>query len=257
MSHPELLALRERFMARLPQRLADMHALLPLSRQAHPLSLASLQRHTHNLVGAAGMHGLDAVVSTASELDNALRDRTPSDAAAALDMLWPLLAQSVEGALSSSSCATPSRLAWHQQVWQMWTYPNQLSSLLALRREFEAFIQNHPLPEELIDRVTLVLVEVFSNVVRHGLPQATQPGQHHVGLLLGWSQVDELVAVMSSEGPDFSPPSGIGSPDALLSEDGGYGLAIIHSCCGEVRFYNHEGMNLCAMRWRNGPEGWL
>lgn len=259
MSTSELLALRDRFMARLPQRLADMHVLLPLAQQAHPLALAQLQRRSHNLVGAAGLHGLEDIVRSATALESALRDTPAQAAAQALQTsLWSAVAQDITTAFQAHAHPTSPRLNWSEQVWQCWTFPNQLSSLIALRREFESFIQHHPLPEDLIDRVTLVLVEVFSNVVRHGVPDAAAvPGQHPVGLLLGWSHTDELQAIMTSEGPAFKPPSDINSPEALLSEDGGYGLAIIHSCCADVRFDSHEGLNICHMHWRKQAEGWL
>ena len=86
------LALRERFVARLPERLEEMRAQLErLDEQGHG-HFDELKRMAHSLVGAAGLHDLHKLAHSAAELER-LADQNASRAtlAAALNELDGLI----------------------------------------------------------------------------------------------------------------------------------------------------------------------
>lgn len=88
------LALRERFVARLPERLQSMRAQLEALDAERETALGALKRMAHSLVGAAGLHSMDALAHSAAELER-LTEQAPSRAAleGALNGLERLIAQ--------------------------------------------------------------------------------------------------------------------------------------------------------------------
>lgn len=63
------LALRERFIARLPERLAQMRAQLDQPQPDGPDGRHELKRLAHSLVGAAGLHDMEPLARAATELE--------------------------------------------------------------------------------------------------------------------------------------------------------------------------------------------
>lgn len=74
---PELAALKARFIAGLAARLQRMQALLANVHNATDAKV--LQREAHSLVGAAGIHGLEALANAAASLNQALVKQLPAD----------------------------------------------------------------------------------------------------------------------------------------------------------------------------------
>ena len=65
----EFLALRERFLSRLPERLERMRAQLSAVETGDPAALAELRREAHSLVGAAGLHEMTGLVRRAARVE--------------------------------------------------------------------------------------------------------------------------------------------------------------------------------------------
>jgi HPt (histidine-containing phosphotransfer) domain-containing protein len=63
------LALRERFLARLPQRLERMRSQLSSLAAGDSTALSELKREAHSLVGAAGLHKMTELARSASLLE--------------------------------------------------------------------------------------------------------------------------------------------------------------------------------------------
>jgi HPt (histidine-containing phosphotransfer) domain-containing protein len=63
------LALRERFLSRLPERLDRMRAQLSAVEAGDPAALAELKREAHSLVGAAGLHEMTELARRASRVE--------------------------------------------------------------------------------------------------------------------------------------------------------------------------------------------
>lgn len=63
------LALRERFLSRLPERLDRMRAQLSAVETGDPAALAELRREAHSLVGAAGLHEMTELARRAGRVE--------------------------------------------------------------------------------------------------------------------------------------------------------------------------------------------
>lgn len=63
------LALRERFLSRLPERLDRMRARLSAFEGGDPDALAELRREAHSLVGAAGLHEMTELAQCAARVE--------------------------------------------------------------------------------------------------------------------------------------------------------------------------------------------
>ena len=63
------LALRERFLSRLPERLDRMRAQLLAVGAGDPVALAELRREAHSLVGAAGLHEMTELARCAARVE--------------------------------------------------------------------------------------------------------------------------------------------------------------------------------------------
>jgi len=95
------LALRERFLSRLPERLDRMRAQLSAVAAGDTVALAELKREAHSLVGAAGLHEMTELAHRASrieELTNAQR---------APETLAEAIAQLAETVQNQQSGSTP------------------------------------------------------------------------------------------------------------------------------------------------------
>jgi HPt (histidine-containing phosphotransfer) domain-containing protein len=63
------LALRERFLSRLPERLDRMRAQLSAVETGDPAALGELRREAHSLVGAAGLHEMTELARRAGRVE--------------------------------------------------------------------------------------------------------------------------------------------------------------------------------------------
>ena len=80
-------ALRERFIARLPERLTKLENYLAQLAEDAPDARVALRREAHSLVGAAGLHQLDSLAAAAQRLEQLAEDRPASELRQALDVL--------------------------------------------------------------------------------------------------------------------------------------------------------------------------
>jgi PAS domain S-box-containing protein len=89
----EFLALRERFIARLPERLAAVAKALAELGAGNTAALPEIRRVMHSLVGAAGLHGMSELAAQASRIETlAEHGAAFSEIAAAVDHLALLIA---------------------------------------------------------------------------------------------------------------------------------------------------------------------
>jgi PAS domain S-box-containing protein len=104
------LALRERFLSRLPERLDRMRAQLSAIETGDPAALPELRREAHSLVGAAGLHEMTELAQRASrveELTNVL---------SAPETLAEAIAQVAETIESQQSGSAPDAEPNHTQA---------------------------------------------------------------------------------------------------------------------------------------------
>lgn len=83
----EFLALRERFIARLPERLAAVTQALAELGSGNAAALPEIRRVAHSLVGAAGLHGMSELAAQASRIE------TLAEHGAAFDEIAAAVAQ--------------------------------------------------------------------------------------------------------------------------------------------------------------------
>ena len=94
------LALRERFLSRLPERLDRMRAQLSAVAAGDAAALAELKREAHSLVGAAGLHEMTELARRASRVEELTNvQRAPEALAEAIAQL----AETIENQQSGSA----------------------------------------------------------------------------------------------------------------------------------------------------------
>lgn len=80
-------ALRERFIARLPERLTKLQTHLAQLTAGDAAARLSLRREAHSLVGAAGLHQLEGLAQAAQKLEQLAEDQPVAALQQALDRL--------------------------------------------------------------------------------------------------------------------------------------------------------------------------
>ena len=94
------LALRERFLSRLPARLDRMHTELSAVESGNPAALAELRREAHSLVGAAGLHEMTELARRAARVEELTnRESAPETLAEAIAQV----AEAIENQQSGSA----------------------------------------------------------------------------------------------------------------------------------------------------------
>lgn len=136
-------ALRERFIARLPQRLSKLETCLAELAENIPEARATFRREAHSLVGAAGLHQLDGLAEAALQLERLAEDQPASELRLALDVLavWihhPELPPKPEQTASEVGCASIALVCQGQE---------ELSSQQALLESAGYSVQGFTRPE--------------------------------------------------------------------------------------------------------------
>ena len=110
------------------------------------------------------------------------------------------------------------------------------------------FIQSVGLPDDLNSRLLVVLDEVLSNVVTHGLVAAAEGKREiRLGIRLRPETV-ELEVI--DDGPAFDPTTFAPRTGAADGQLGGAGLLFVRALMDEVRFIRHEDRNCLTLRKR-------
>jgi len=104
------LALRERFLSRLPERLDRMRAQLSAVEAGDAAALAELRREAHSLVGAAGLHDMAELARRASRVEEL------TNVQSALETLSEAITQVAETIQSQQPGSTPETEADRTQA---------------------------------------------------------------------------------------------------------------------------------------------
>lgn len=122
--------------------------------------------------------------------------------------------------------------------------PRELDALNALRRGVTDFLLAAGQDELAIGRVNLVLVELFTNIVRHSeVRYAHAIVEIRLRLEKG-STGPEVELLLESAGPAFEPPAaGAPAPEPTLRREGGYGLHIVQAFSTGLRLVHAHGIN--------------
>jgi len=144
-------ALRERFIARLPERLAKMEACLAQLVQGDPSARLELQREAHSLVGAAGLHQLGALAQAAQRLEKLTENHATSELRQALDFLAVRI-RTPESAPKQEQTAIEVRLA---RIFLLCQDQEELSSQQAILETAGHSVRGFSQPEAFLHTLTM------------------------------------------------------------------------------------------------------
>ncbi len=186
-----------------------------------------------------------AFCATPSGLLEALRSDVAAfcDSPSVLDDLTMMVVTSPYAGNDKNAGALQTRLSLR--------LPRELQALNALRQAVSEFLKAAGQDELATGRVNLVLVELFTNIVRHSRVRYTDSiVEVRLELLLGRTDSAglplpaELALLLESAGPAFEPPATSEDPPALnLKREGGYGLHIVQALCSQVQHLHAHGIN--------------
>jgi len=126
-----------------------------------------------------------------------------------------------------------------------------LTSLPAVRGFVYVQTQQAGLAEDDCALLTVAIVEVFTNIVRHarGMPADAQVR------LSAHCSVSTLVLQVQHPGEAFTPPEQPEETDFAAFPEGGFGLTIIRKACDRVDYLHHQGVNTVRLhRARPDPQ---
>lgn len=126
-----------------------------------------------------------------------------------------------------------------------------LGALDDLRSAVTHFLEATGQNELAIGKVNLVLVEVFTNIVRHSVVRYAH-ALVEIRLTLELEPGPAVVLLIESAGPSFAPPAP-DAPDAPMPEpslqrEGGYGLHIVQALSHDVQHSHAHGINQLRCR---------
>ena len=114
------------------------------------------------------------------------------------------------------------------------------------------FIQGVGLPDDLNARLLVVLDEVLSNVVTHGLVGVAE-GQREIRLHIR-VRPETVELDVIDDGPAVDPTSCSPGTRAVDRRLGGAGLLFVRALMDEVRFIRHEDRNCLTLRKKLGKK---
>lgn len=125
--------------------------------------------------------------------------------------------------------------------------PRELSALDKLRSAVTEFLQAAAQDELAIGRVNLVLVEVFTNIVRHSAVRYAH-ALVEIRLTLELQPGPEVILLIESAGPSFEPSHDAPMPEPSLQREGGYGLHIVQALSHALQHAHLHGINQLRCR---------
>ena len=130
---------------------------------------------------------------------------------------------------------------------------NRLTEVAVLFERMEAFNRRCGLSEDDAYVLTLVMEEVFTNVVRHGYPAE---GGHEIKIRLELAG-DVITVVFEDDARSFDPVQAApANLDAPLEErrPGGLGVHLIKTLMDDVRYRHEGGRNVLTLKKKLQPK---
>lgn len=126
--------------------------------------------------------------------------------------------------------------------------PRELDALNDMRSAVTDFLHAEGQDDLAIGRVNLVLVEVFTNIVRHSEVRYAH-ALVEIRLQLELQPHAEVVLLLESAGPAFDPPAlDATAPEPSLHREGGYGLHIVQALTHDLQHTHAHGINQLRCR---------
>lgn len=126
--------------------------------------------------------------------------------------------------------------------------PRELDALDALRSAVTSFLLSAGQDDVATGRVNLVLVELFTNIVRHSTVRYAH-AIVEIRLQLEGQPAPEVAVLLESAGPPFEPPAvQTPAPEPSLQREGGYGLHIVQALTHDLLHTHAHGINQLRCR---------
>ena len=123
---------------------------------------------------------------------------------------------------------------------------NQITELAVVEEKFEAFCQEHSIPDLARQQVSMVLDEMLNNVVNYAY---RDEDEHIIDVEFVLSGT-RLVITMRDDGVPFNPFA-LDPPNIALSLDesevGGLGIYLVRSTMDEYMYNRHIGRNVVTL----------
>ncbi len=130
---------------------------------------------------------------------------------------------------------------------------NDLGEIARMSHEIASWCHAQALPEEVEFQIDLVLDELVSNVIRHGLKD---DHEHVIDVSLS-CQGDELIIEVVDDGVPFNPlDSPIPDINKPIEERriGGLGIHLVRQIMDNLAYERREGKNRLHMKKRLGEQ---
>jgi serine phosphatase RsbU (regulator of sigma subunit)/anti-sigma regulatory factor (Ser/Thr protein kinase) len=126
--------------------------------------------------------------------------------------------------------------------------PRALSGIATLRSFVGQFGSSVGLSEDLVGSITLVMVEAFTNTVRHSIADVVFAAVE----IQAVANPDMIWFTLEARGPYFDPQAQVPEPIAPfdLDREGGFGLHIITALTDEFSYSHHSGVNCMKFGFR-------
>lgn len=119
--------------------------------------------------------------------------------------------------------------------------PRKIEMIGELRQYIADFAQQKSIPDEVVDRMVLVIVETFTNIVRHSATEIINSSIE----VLSWIDDGKAWIRIESMGPYFDPVKD--KDEELgpigLDREGGFGLHIINALSDQFLYAHAAGVN--------------
>jgi len=129
---------------------------------------------------------------------------------------------------------------------------SRLSELRRATELVDAFKARHGLADEDANAIHIVLDEVLSNSIRHGLAGAAS---HAIAVTLALAQ-GEITVEVEDDGVEYDPTqSALPSLAGTLDErtEGGLGVTFVRALTDSIEYRRIDGRNRLVLRRRVGP----